>query len=428
MNRTPGQIGGAAVAGALIGAGGGAALADSVPGADVVLWAIVGALALGVISAVADATRRPGTPQPLVARVAAAAFLAAMVGWLLQFVLPDWPAWSIGAFIGGATGLAGLRPSKLALGLAIGVGVGLAFEAWAPDVGWAVVAAVTVVVYRMLAAALWRGKEQVRVVGERATAESLPFVVPFTEAGSAVGVDYLERYALSVGSRFTHSPADIGIIGDFSDLAGPGLDVSSVHPVVKEFYEHTSRFTLSIVPEWKRWMRLPYRIYRATVAKPLGQANAPFEIEEVQRGVMSWIDTLDVDGDGIVDVRAWIRAYEDGQPIYVGIYTVAVIDGTPFVAVGFPVPSGNFTATLQPFNDTGSGLLLKSDGDAGPAGHYLSFIDGEGELTTLKLESFGEEIHVFMKGEELKTEHRFTLGGVTFLTLHYEIARKPADA
>jgi len=95
-------------------------------------------------------------------------------------------------------------------------------------------------------------------------------------------------------------------------------------------------------------MRLPYRLYRETVAKPLGQANAPFEIDEVQRGVISWIDTIDVDGDGRADFRAWVRAYENGEPLYVGIYTVVRIDDVAYVAVGFPLPAGNFTATLQP--------------------------------------------------------------------------------
>ena len=47
-----------------------------------------------------------------------------------------------------------------------------------------------------------------------------------------------------------------------------------------------------------------------------------------------------------------------------------------------------------------------------------------GELTTLQLNAFGEEIDVFVAGGELKTEHRFTLAGFAFLTLHFEIRRK----
>jgi hypothetical protein len=57
-------------------------------------------------------------------------------------------------------------------------------------------------------------------------------------------------------------------------------------------------------------------------------------------------------------------------------------------------------------------------------GHYLSFVDEGGLLTTLQLTSFGEEIDVFVDGESFLTEHRFTLGKVGFMTLHYSITHR----
>ncbi|HET7847003.1 MAG TPA: hypothetical protein VFL72_05880, partial [Acidimicrobiia bacterium] len=415
MRRSPSQVIGAAFTGGLIGALGGAALGaasgNARPGA------IVGALVLGLLSAWADATRRPGKPQPLTVRIASAAFLAAGFGWLLESALPEWPGWVPGLLMGAATGLAGFRPLKVVLGALVGAVVGVGLPLISPDVGWPEICAVTVISYRGLAAYLWRGREQVQVMGERAASVDLPFIVPFSEATKHVGVDYLERYARSVGASYTHSPPDIGIVADFDELGGPSFDPGRVDPLIREFYEHTSRFTLSIVPEWKPWMRVPYRIYRETVAKPLGQANAPFEIDEVQRGVISWIDTIDVDQDGRADFRAWVRAYENGEPLYVGIYTVVRIEDVAYVAVGFPLPAGNFTATLQPFNNRGDGLLLRSHTDLPLPGHYLSFIEEGGLLTTLQLRAFGEEIDVFLEDGRFRTEHRFSLGKVTFLTL-----------
>jgi hypothetical protein len=422
VSRTAGQVVGAAITGGVIGAVGGAAL-GAAQGYEVG-GAVIGAVVLGLLSGWADANRVPGKPQPLLVRIAAAAFIAAGIGWLLESLLPAWPAWVPGLVIGAVTGLAGFRPMKVLLGAGIGVLIGVVLAFLDPDVGWPEVGAVTVIVYRSLAAYLWRGREQVRIMGERVSGADLPFVVPLSEATKHVGVDYLERYARVVGARYAHSPDDIGIVADFDELAGPTFDPNLVHPLIREFYEHTSRFKLSIVPEWKPWMRLPYRIYRETVAKPLGQANAPFELEEVQRGVISWIDTIDVDHDGRADIRAWVRAYEDGEPIYVGIYTVVQVDDAAFVAVGFPLPAGSFTATLQPSNNRGGGLLLRSNTERNVPGHYLSFIDEDGLLTTVQLTAFGEEIDVFLDGEEFKTEHRFSLGNVTFMTLHYDITRR----
>ncbi|MDP9145716.1 MAG: hypothetical protein M3N43_13675 [Actinomycetota bacterium] len=420
--RTVGQVGSAAITGALIGAAGGAAMSSAMdlgwlPGA------VIGAVILGGWSGWADARRVPGRPQPISGRIVASTFFAAIVGWGLDLMLPQWPVTIPTVIVGAVAGAIGFRLVKIALGVVTGLLVGLGFDLWAPDIGWAVPVALTVLLYRTLAGWWWRGRDQVRIMGESMVQADALYVVPFAELTGHVGADYLERYARNVGARFDRSPADIGILERLDLLTGPSFDPDVVHSMVREFYEHTSRFKLSIVPEWRRWMRLPYRVYRQTVAKPLGQANAPFEIEEVQQGVNSWIDTIDVDDDGVADVRAWIRAYEDGEPLYVGIYTVKTIEDVAYVAVGFPLPSSNFTATLLPSNHRGDGLLLRSHADAPYAGHYLSFIADTGELTTLQMRAFGEEIDVFVDEGELGTEHRFTLGGVLFLTLHYEMKR-----
>ncbi len=198
---------------------------------------------------------------------------------------------------------------------------------------------------------------------------------------------------------------------------------SRVHPLIREFYEHTSRFKLSIVPEWRPAMKPFYALFKQVVAEPLGQATIPSNIEEAQRGMVSTIDTISVEGGADIDIRGWIRTYADsGKPIYVGIYTTFRHEDRGYVSVGFPIPSSNFTATLQPRNVDDDGLLLTSRSDLPFPGHYLSAVE-DGALTTLKLLAFHEQIHVFMDGGELKTEHSFSLAGQRFLTLHYSIER-----
>lgn len=424
MSRAPSKVIAAGVAGTLVGGLGGAAIGTALGVNDWWFGATIGALFLGSVSAWADASRVSGEPQGLFVRIVSAGFIAAIVGVVLEWILPDWSAVVPSALVGAVTGLIGFRPLKVLLGLAVGLAVGFGYESLWPEVGWAVPSAVTVIIYRTLTAALWRGRDQIRIMGEQIPSERASYVVPFSEATKYVGVDYLERYAGTVGARFVHSPPDIGIVADFDGLAGPTFDPSLVHSTVREFYEHTSRFRLSITPEWRRWMRIPYTIFRATVAQPLGQANVPFHQEEVQEGIVSWIDTIDVDNDGVTDFRAWVRAYEDGEPLYVGIYTTRRIENATYVSVGFPLPSGNFTATLLPTNHRGDGLLLSSDTEMPYAGHYLSAIEEGGALTTIQLASFGEEIDVFVEDDELKTEHRFSILGSVFMTLHYQIQRK----
>jgi hypothetical protein len=263
------------------------------------------------------------------------------------------------------------------------------------------------------------------VMAEEVPAAELRYVAPFEARSRYVGADYVEQLAHVRGGTFRRNPPDVGILASLDTLAGPAFAPDRVHPLIREFYEHTSRFTLSIVPEWRPWMKPGYELFKRLVAQPLGQATIPSNIEEAQRGMVSTIDTIDLDGDEAIDIRGWIRTFADsGRPIYVGIYTSFRHDDRGYVSVGFPIPSSNFTATLEPRNVGHDELLLTSRSELPFPGHYLSSVDSDRDaLTTLKLLSFHEQIHVFVAEGELKTEHSFSLAGQRFLTLHYEIER-----
>jgi hypothetical protein len=172
-------------------------------------------------------------------------------------------------------------------------------------------------------------------------------------------------------------------------------------------------------------MKPAYGLFKSVVAEPLGQAAIPSNIEEAQRGMVSTIDTIDLDDDEVIDIRGWIRTFADsGKPIYVGIYTSFRHEDRGYVSVGFPLPSANFTATLEPRHTGAHDLLLTTRSKLDFPGHYLSSVDSEREaLTVLKLLSFEEQIHVYVTNGDLRTDHSFYLAGQRFLTLHYEIER-----
>jgi hypothetical protein len=138
--------------------------------------------------------------------------------------------------------------------------------------------------------------------------------------------------------------------------------------------------------------------------------------------VVSYIDTIDLQCNDIVDLRGWVRAFEEtGEAIYVGVYTTFRHEDIGYVSVGFPLPDSNFTATLLPNNHNGRNFLLKSrnTGLSYP-GHYLATNEDD-ELTVLALPAFNEEIEVYVNDGRLKTDHRFYLGQQNFLTLYYNI-------
>jgi len=404
MSRRPrsARIRDAVIWGALLGAGGGAVLAGW-PGA------VAGAVVWAPLEGLATRLQREAQPRPLWARIGASALLMALVGALLGLVLGALPTAIV---IGALVGALGVRPLKLALGLALGVAVGVFVDE--PALAGFLVA----LGYRTLAALLWR--PLVRIMAEAVPAEQLRYVVPFEARTKYVGADYVEQLARVRGGTFVRNPPDVGILASLDSLRGPTFDPGQVHPLIREFYEHTSRFTLSIVPEWRRWMKPAYALFKRVVAEPLGQAAIPSNTEEAQRGMVSTIDTISTDEE--IEIRGWIRTFADsGKPIYVGIYTSFRHEGRGYVSVGFPIPSSNFTATLEPHN-AGDGLVLQSRSSLEYPGHYLSFVE-DGELTVLKLLALHERIEVFVRDGVLRTEHSFSLLGARFLTLHYLIER-----
>ncbi|HEY7632900.1 MAG TPA: hypothetical protein VH817_19500 [Thermoleophilaceae bacterium] len=414
----------ALVWGIVLGAAGGAVLGAAVDGVGAGLGALIGAVVYASTEVFTTMTRGAAEVKPLWQRTFASALLMALFGWLLGVVGLDDPL-LVGILSGALLGLLGLRPLKLALGLLVGAVVGGLFKALDAGVDPAPVAAVVTIAYRLIAAAAYRGRPLVRVMAEEVPAEELRYVVPFEARSRYVGADYVEQLAKFRGGTFRRNPPDVGILASLDNLDGPSFDAARVHPLIREFYEHTSRFKLSIVPEWREWMKPGYALFKRVVAEPLGQATIPSNIEEAQRGMVSTIDTIDLEGDEEIDIRGWIRTFADsGKPIYVGIYTSFRHEDRGYVSVGFPIPSANFTATLEPRNVGEHDLLLTSRSQLDFPGHYLSSVDSDRDaLTVLKLLSFDEEIHVYVVDGELKTDHSFQLAGQRFLTLHYEIER-----
>jgi hypothetical protein len=420
-----GRLVDALVWGAILGAASGAVLGDAAGAVGAGAGALIGVALYAPAEAVTSLRRRAAEPKPLWHRILSSALLMALFGWALGVVYgPDEPL--LTAVISGAVlGLLGLRPLKAGLGLLVGAVLGVAFQALDETVEPALVAASVAVAYRVVAAIAYRGRPLVRVMAEEVPASELLYVVPFEARTRYVGGDYVEQLAKVRGGTFRRNPPDVGILASLDSLEGPSFDPGRVHPLIREFYEHTSRFRLSIVPEWRRWMKPGYELFKRVVAEPLGQAAIPSNIEEAQRGMVSTIDTITLEGNEEIDIRGWIRTFADtGKPIYVGIYTSFRHEDRGYVSVGFPIPGANFTATLVPCNSGEHDLVLTSRSDLEFPGHYLSSVDSERDaLTVVKLVSFAERIFVHVADGELRTEHSFSLAGRRFLTLHYEIER-----
>jgi hypothetical protein len=415
-----GQIGAAGVMGALAGA----ALAAHRGRRAVVLGALGGAAGLAAGDTVARARQRPGEIPALWSRIIASGAVAAPLGWAADRLAGVGPV-PVATVAGAAAGALGLRPQKVLLGPVVGAATGAGLRRFGAGVPGAVAAAAAVVGFRVASAVLFRDP-QLSLLAERVHAEDVPFVVPLASQTRYVGTGYVRSLAQLLGGTYTPDVADIGIVASLDALAGPSFDPAGVDPLVREFYEHTTRFALDIVPQWRMWVRPGYLLYRTLVARPLGQANVPMSQREAQRGVRSRIDTITGLPDRSETIRGWIRSAADtGEPIYVGIYTTYRRSGYGYVSVGFPLPQASFTATLAPSARPDGGLVLNSRSELDQPGHYLTYIDPvSSDLTTLGVRGFAERLDVFVSDGELRAEHAFWVFGFPFLVLHYRMHRK----
>jgi uncharacterized membrane protein len=414
----------AAITGGLMGAVGGAIIGASVsPSNGALIGAVLGAMMLAISEGVTDALRQPGQTKPLAQRIFSGAFFGAVFGTLLTQVFGPIAPLALGLIVGALSGLFSFAVKRMALGIVVGLLGGLVASAIPGGAHPAVLGGAVVLVYRVMSAALFRGVP-LEVMGERVPKSQVRYVVPFEANSQYVGADYFRDLARARGGGFKRNAPGIGIVESMGVLRGPRFDPDKVDPLIREFYEHTSRFKLSIVPVWRRRMLPLYWLFKRYLAQPIGQANLPFDVAEAQRGIVSYIDTIDFEGDDLIDVRGWVRVFEEsGEAIYVGVYTTFRHEDIGYVSVGFPLPASNFTATLLPHNHDGGGFLLKSHGTRLPfPGHYVSVIEGD-ELTVFKLPTFGEEIEVYVRNGRLRTDHRFYLSGLDFLTLYYTIER-----
>jgi hypothetical protein len=433
------QIGAASLMGALAGA----ALAAQRGPRAAAFGAVAGAAGLAAVDTAARARQRPGEIPALWSRIIASGAVAAPLGWAADRITGAGPV-PVATAAGAAAGALGLRPQKVLLGPAVGAAIGLGLAGFgrpsrADRVPGSVAAAAAVVGFRTASALLFRDP-QLSLLAERVRPEDVPFVVPLASQTRYVGTEYVRSLAQVLGGTYTPDVEDIGIVASLDELAGPSFDPAGIDPLVREFYEHTTRFALDIVPEWRLWVRPGYLLYRTLLATPLGQASVPMSQREAQRGVRSRIDTITGLPGGTV--RGWIRSSADtGKPIYVGIYTTYRHEGRGYVSVGFPLPQASFTATLVPSARPGAGdgpgngpgnrqgLVLDSRSDLDQPGHYLTYIDPQtGELTPAVVRGFAERLDVYVEAGELRAEHAFWVFGFPFLVLHYRMHRKPPRA
>jgi hypothetical protein len=225
---------------------------------------------------------------------------------------------------------------------------------------------------------------------------------------------------------------DGGLIPDFSALVRDGFDPARAHPLVREFYEHTTRFALDV---WSRTYfptNIGLWLLVTTISRQVNQLNFPLSPLDTARGMESEI-ILMRRADGGIKYTGWFRTLAAQQRVlYTGFYMTqrVPLETGACVKVVFPMPRGNATVILRASLDETGALILDSSGRRfGEAGFYRVQACPGGRARVWRISTLREHFRVYVDAAGvLRCDHRVKFLGLPCLTLHYKMTRVAAQA
>jgi hypothetical protein len=261
-----------------------------------------------------------------------------------------------------------------------------------------------------------------RLVAPGSTAREPGIPVSNLAAGGRVGTEFLSRAGLQ-------SDADVrGMVSALSDLGAPGFDPDQVAPEVRQFYEATGDYRLTVRPEWSPYLEPVLGLYRA-IATRIGQLSLPLPTPDP--APLTGRVVAIRGPDEAAGTRAWIRSNADrtdgdDQMTYVATYGIQDAGSCRYLRVTFPLPWCNLTGILRPgHSGTGEeGVALSSHrrpGNSDDAGLYLVV---RGLPIRLPID---ETLTVLPRTEDtvaLTAVHTVSLAGRRLVRLQYAIAGK----
>jgi hypothetical protein len=246
--------------------------------------------------------------------------------------------------------------------------------------------------------------------------------------GEVIGDAPYSDVAAREGLTLERTSAQGGLVPSFAALRGPGFDPDAVHPLIREFYEHTAAFAMDVWSETYFPLNIGVFLLVTTISRQVNQLNFPLSPLEVAPGMASEIILLRRP-DGQVRYTGWFRTLASGgRVLYTGFYMVDQPPGEsgPNVKVVFPMPGGNATVLLRPCAHPDRSFTLESRGRRfGDAGFYRVAARGEERLRVWHVRSLTERFRVYVdEGGVLRCDHSLRFWGLPVLRLHYKIVRK----
>ena len=246
--------------------------------------------------------------------------------------------------------------------------------------------------------------------------------------GKTIGDAAYREVCDAEGLTIERHARDGGLVPSFEQLRSPAFDPTKVHPLVREFYEHTTEFAMDV---WSRTYfpaNLAMWLLVKTISRQVNQLNFPLSPLDTAHGMVSEIISMRRP-DGTVRYTGWFRTLAKGNDVlYTGFYMTerSPTLGVPCVKVVFPMPNGNATVVLRPEVASDGALILDSSGRTfGDAGFYrMQRMSGD-RLRVWQIKTLKEHFRVFVDDAGVvRCDHHVRFLGLPVLSLHYKIFKR----
>jgi hypothetical protein len=245
--------------------------------------------------------------------------------------------------------------------------------------------------------------------------------------GKRIGDSPYREVASDEGLTVERESRDGGLIPSFEDLRAADFDPSRVHPLVRDFYEHTGAWSMDVWSQTYFPANIALYLLVTTISRQVDQLNFPLTPLDTAHGLKSEIISMRRP-DGTTRYTGWFRTLGDEQRVlYTGFYMTERAPGAPgpCVKVVFPMPRGNATVVLRPSIGDGGSLILESSGRGfGDAGFYRVQARDDERVRVWRIRTLRERFHVYVDAAGvLRCDHAIRFLGLPVLKLHYKLFR-----
>jgi hypothetical protein len=226
-----------------------------------------------------------------------------------------------------------------------------------------------------------------------------------------IGLNFLQENGLENTNVYN------GLSDDMSEYGSGHFDPNELSPLISDFYENTGYFELKAVITWRKWFSPLAAVYslfsRKTGQIHLGRGGKEETMEGELIGVRDEID-------GRTGVRAWRRTNENGEPIFLALYSRHRFSEETYMNIALPLPYSTMTGILKAENME-RGLLLTSrlrKSRRGDEGIYLTVFK-----VTIRLPLSESFVVQESSADTLTAKHQMWIFGIPFLVIEYRIRK-----